>query len=181
MAARRPWPFLIVWLIPSTAGAGHHKFDVFIAPSYLHGTGSSFNLGGWHVSGAATLGEKHSWLGLVGDVSVHSLGGGEADFERTQVTFLAGPRFTVTQRHRMRNVFGHAVVLGAVQRTGGSTIGPTTAGAVAIGGGYDRSFAKGDKWALRLQVDYVQPVSSDMGHSWRVSVGAAYRGHFKSE
>lgn len=182
MGVRRPWLALAVLLIPAGAQAGHHKFDAFVAPfSYLRATGSTINLGGWHVSGAATLGEKRTWLSLIGDLSVHFVELDErTQGDLTQITFMAGPRFTVESTHALRDLFGHVMLLGAVHRAGSRQIGGT-AGALAIGAGYD--FAPGAKekketWGTRLQVDYIWPVSSDLRHGWRFSLGAIYRFHF---
>jgi hypothetical protein len=185
MGIRRPWLVLLVLLTPAGARAGHHKFDTFVAPSYLVGKGSTIELGGWHVSGAATLAEEHAWLSLVGDLSVHFVGLDDRTQRGvTQFSFMAGPRFTVKNSHPLRMLFGHVMLLGAVHRSLGSQLGGTSAGAVAIGVGYE--FAPGEKkgdetWGTRLQIDYVRPVSSDLRHGWRFSLGATYRFQFEHE
>lgn len=173
MAVRRSWLVLAVLLVPAVARAGDHKIDVLVAPSYLRTSGSIRSLGGWHVSGAATV-SKHRWLSLIGDLSVHFLPLDDDKRDLTQITFMAGPRFTIPGPHH-HMPFVHLVVLGAVHRDGGSQVGGTSAGVLAGGAGYD--FAPGGNlnWATRFQVDYILPVSSDLKHSWRFSAGALYR------
>jgi hypothetical protein len=183
MGARRPWLVLALLLAPAAARAGDHKFDVFTGASYLRAKGSTIELGGWHVSGAATMGEEYTWLGVVGDLSVHFLGGDGTDLttDRTQITFMVGPRITPLRRgHRLHKLFGHVMLLGAVHSYG-KPMGGTTSAAIALGGGFDFTPGEDETWGGRLQVDYVLPVSSDLGHGWRVSAGAVYRFHFHGE
>jgi len=180
MCARRPWLVLALLLAPAAARAGDHKFDVFTGASYLRAKGSTIELGGWHVSGAATMGKEYKWLGLVGDLSVHFLGGDGTDLttDRTQITFMVGPRITpIKSGHRLHMLFGHVMLLGAVHSYG-KPMGGTTAAAIALGGGFDFTPRNQKTWGARFQADYVLPVSSDLGRSLRVSVGAIYRFHF---
>lgn len=191
MGVRRYWLVLAVLVIPAVAGAGDHQADVFLAPSYLIGPGSKIKLGGWHASVAVTLPEK-KWLGFIVDVSGHYLGGDDdpqqtcmtqpcPQPDRTQITFMLGPRFTPLKgqdpHHPLHMLFAHAMVFGAVHRTGGSHVGGATSGALALGVGYDFPVTEKDTWIPRLQVDYVWPVSSDVRHGWRISAGLVYRLH----
>ena len=174
MGVRLPWVILAaVLLAPSTAGAGDHQFETFIGPSYLNAKGSSANLGGWHIAGAATT---HRWrrLSFIGDLSVHFLGEDDSGGDLTQVSFMAGPRWTLLGGHEHHHMpFVHVVVLGAVLRSRETV--QSTAGAMAVGVGYDFAPGKKKNWGSRIQVDYIQPLSSDIRHSVRVSAGLVYR------
>jgi hypothetical protein len=164
--------------------------DAFMAPSYLAAKGSRLKLGGWHASVAVTLPE-HRWLGLIVDVSGHFLGGDGNDDapppcttppcpqpDPAQITFMVGPRFTpFKQEHPLHMLFVHGMVFGAAHRAGAGRIGGVTSGAVALGVGYDFPITEHDTWIPRVQVDYVWPVSSDLGHGFRFSAGLVYRMH----
>jgi hypothetical protein len=177
MGAQRPWVILGLLLAPAGVFASDHQFDVFLAPSYLEVTGSSFKLLGWHVSGAAVVGEGH-WLSVVGDLSFHFDGlDDETSAERTEAAATLGLRFTVPHEHALGNLFGQFALLGAVHRSVPEDDRSTAAAAVAIGAGYDLTPERMGPWGLRVQADYIQPISSDLGHGWRGSVGVIYRFH----
>ena len=181
MGVRRPWFALLVLLVPASARAGHHKFDVFFSPaSYLRAKGSTNNLWGWNVAGAATLAEHHPWLSLIGDFSIHNLGGDGANetTETTQVNFMTGPRFTVKKDHSLEDLYGHVVVFGAIYRTD-TKVNGIVASALAIGGGYDIPLRDDDDWGIRVQVDYIYPLSSAVEDGLRISIGAVYKFGFK--
>jgi hypothetical protein len=160
-----------------------------VALSYLQAKGSSIKLGGWHASGAITLPE-HKWLGLIVDVSGHYLGGADSDddpmpectmppcaqADRTELALMIGPRFTpIKEGHPLHMLFVHAMAFGMVQRSGGGKATGITSGAVAVGVGFDFPVTKNDTWIPRLQIDYIKPVSSDIGGGFRVSAGLVYR------
>lgn len=189
MGLRRRWLVVVAVLLPAAARAGDHKFDVFLAGSYLRAPGSTINLGGWHVSGAATPLAKHRSFGLVADLSLHFLGGEGTDSKENvaegqqadliQTTLMVGPRWTPLggdhKRHHMP--FVHVMLLGVTHRAGGTHPGGTSA-ALTPGFGYDWAPGPNKTWGTRIQVDYVWPVSSDMKHSWRFSLGGVYRIRF---
>ncbi len=177
MGAPRPWVILGLLLAPAGAFASDHQFDVFLAPSYLQVTGSSFKLLGWHVSGAAVVNQAR-WLSVVGDASFHFAGlDDETTAERTEATATLGLRFTVPKGRAVRNLFGQVALLGAIHRSVPEEDVSAAAAAVAIGAGYDLTSEKMEPWGFRIQADYIQPVSSDLGHSWRASFGVIYRFH----
>jgi hypothetical protein len=202
---------LLVSLTPLASDAGDHRFDAYIALSGLRTKGSHITLGGWHASGAATLGRNHPRWSLVADVSAHFLGGDGSDPQlklvsstgtqevvaqpdRTQITFMAGPRFTPFKKFLLHGLFGHVLLFGAVHSAGGSRVTPAvngqpaiirvggvTSGAVAFGLGWDplaKAKKSQDDWTPRLQVDYVWAVSSDVPHGWRASIGIVRRFKF---
>jgi hypothetical protein len=175
---------------PAGAGAGDHQADVFLAGSYLNAEGSDIKLAGWHGSFAVNVPEK-KWLGLILDVSGHFLGGDDADPQpvcavrpcpqpdRSQITFMVGPRVTPFNDGALHMLFAHVLAFGAVHRTGGPDVAAATSGAVALGVGYDFPVTGEDVFIPRIQADYVLPVSSDVGKGWRISAGVVYR--LKSE
>jgi hypothetical protein len=177
MSVRRLTLLIVVWLIAAVAHAGHHKFGIYVAPSYLHADGSSLDLAGWHVSGEAGLGDHDDrWLSVVGDISAHFVQlKDETPDETTQVTLMVGPRFTVKPTHPLHDFYGHVLLLGVAHRTGDGEAEGKTAGSLAIGAGYDIELGGVDNWGVRAQVDFVLPVSSDLGNGWRYSVGVVYR------
>jgi hypothetical protein len=178
MGLPRAWVILGLLLAPASALASDHQFDLFAAPSYIEITGSSFKLAGWHVSGAAALGRR-GWVSLAGDASFHFAGlNDEAGEERTEATFTVGPRFTIPKGHMLRNLFGQVMLLGAVHRSPGDG-SSVSAAAYAIGAGYDIATEGMHPWGFRVQVDFIDPFSSDLGHSWRASAGLVYRFHYK--
>ena len=183
MGVPRPWVILAILSVPGAAWGSDHQFEAFVAPSYVNTDGSSIELLGWHVAGAAAVGEHHPWLSIVADVSVHfdSLND-ETRKERTEVTFLAGPRFTVKKGHALRNVFAHVIILGAVHYADAEGAPTFTDGAWAIGAGYDRVLGSEENWGARIQLDYIRPWSGDQGasgRSWRLSAGMVYRFPFE--
>lgn len=177
MGIPRPWVILAVVLAPSAAGAGDHRFDLFLAPltSGLNAKGSSAKLLGWHVAGAATTpAEKWRKLSYIGDLSVHFLGDDDSGADLTQVSFMVGPRWTFLSgddKHHMP--FVHVVFLGAVLRSKEAI--QSTSGAVAVGAGYDFAPGENKNWGTRVQVDYIQPWGSDIRYSVRASAGLIYR------
>jgi hypothetical protein len=177
MRALRSWLLVVVSLIPAGAHAGDHKADVFVALSYLDAKGSSIKLGGWHVSAAATPNKLHPKLSLLGDLSVHYLGSGDDGKRVTQITFMAGPRLNLLGGHH-HMVFTHLALFAAVHRTGGELIGGNSAGAVAVGAGWDCAAGTDRKWGSRLQVDWIEPVRSELGRGIRISAGLLYRFKF---
>jgi hypothetical protein len=175
MSVRRTTLLLVAWLIPTVAHPGHHKFGVFVAPSYLNAKGSNLDLLGWHVAGEVTF-EGRRWLGLAADVSAHFWGlTDETGRETTQVSVMLGPRFTVPKEYLFHDLYGHVLLLGAVHRTETELLVNTTAGALAIGAGWDKGLGKSEYSAIRIQVDYLKPWSSDLGDGFRLSIGFAYR------
>jgi hypothetical protein len=182
MGVPRPWVILAVLSLPGAAWGSDHQFDAFVAPSYVNTEGSSIELLGWHVSGAAAVGDEHAWLSIVADLSVHFHAlNDETRKDRTEILFLAGPRFTVKRGHKLRNVFAHAIILGAVHYSDTDPSPTFTDGAWAVGIGYDRLF-RGERWGTRLQLDYIRPWSGDQGasgRSWRLSAGMVYRFPFE--
>jgi hypothetical protein len=175
MRVRRPWLALVVLLVPAGAHSGDHRFGVFIAPSYLRAKGSTDHLGGWHVSGEATLKKTKRRLSFIGDVSIHPFGS-DGDKDLTQVTFITGTRWTfLAERKYSPSV--HFMAIGAVLRTEGKLDVSTATGAIAVGLALDFVPAKEGPWGLRAQIDYVVPYASDLESSVRVSVGWMYRFH----
>ena len=160
-------------LVPAGARAGDHRLDLLLAPSYAAAGGSRIDLGGWHVSAAATLKEEPR-LSFIGDLSVHFFGSHD-DRDLTQVALMTGPRWTFFG-HQKNMPFVHLMALGATFRSekGGTS---SASGALAFGGGYDFVPVRCGTWGGRLQYDYILPIGSDQKHSHRVSLGVVYRFH----
>jgi hypothetical protein len=188
MGLRRFDLVVVALLIPAGARASDHKAAMFVAASDAKGPGSSINVGGVHLAWDWAL-ENHHKISFVGDLSVHFIGGEKSSGEGaaidpaqrdvTQFTFAFGPRWTPYGKAGTHNrpfmPFGH-VLVGVVDRAGGSHLA-ATAFALVPGFGWDLAPGEHKTWGLRAQVDYIWPVSSDMRHSWRFSLGAIYRFH----
>jgi hypothetical protein len=178
MGLRRAGLAVVLLLMAAAVRAGDHRFAAFIAPSFLDAKGSKLHLWGWHVMGEVTF-KDHPRFGMAGDLSMHFLGGdGSTEgAEPAQITFLVGPRVEF-RGHHTTMPFVHAFVLGGVYRSGvregQENIG---SGALAAGGGCDFAPGANRSWSIRIQVDYLLPVSSSLGHGWRYSAGLLYRFH----
>ena len=179
MGVRRAWLGIVLVLIADLARASDHRYAAFIGPSYLDAKGSSLKLTGLHLGGEATvkIGDCKR-LALAGDLSVNSWGGSEGTTNPAQITFTAGPRWAFLGKKENHNkAFVHVMVFGLINRSG--TEKPVeSATAFAFGVGYDWAPGK-EHWGSRIQIDWLQPYSSDVGHGVRVSLGLLYR--FKIE
>jgi hypothetical protein len=176
MRVRRLWVLGSLLLLTSSLEASDHVFDLFMAPSYVRAKGSTIDLGGWHVSGAATL-KKEQRLSFIADISTHFFGSHDEE-DVTQVTFMAGPRWTFLRKTK-HMPYVHVMVLGAVYRSEkieGLDVG-SAAGALAFGAGYDFVFRKEGPMGVRAQVDYIVPLGTDQESSVRISLGFVYRFH----
>jgi hypothetical protein len=164
---------LFVAFAPAGARAGDHRLDLLLASSYERAGGSTIHLGGWHVSAAATLKEEPR-LSFIGDLSVHFFGSHD-ERDVTQVTFMAGPRWTFFG-HRKNMPFVHLMVLGATYRSEKGGIG-SASGALAAGVGYDFVPTVCGQWGVRGQYDLIKPIGTDQEKSHRFSLGFVYRFH----
>ncbi len=187
MGIRRVWLGMGLLLIPVAARASDHKFGAFAALSHLDAKGSKLGLTGWHVSGEATIktgAQGQRWLSLAADISANFVGEEDSESEETdptQITFAFGPRVERNLGRRSANgghthtAFLHTMV-GAVYRSGvRSAAAGGGAGSLSFGGGYSLAPGTNHNWALRLQVDYIWPISTDLGHGWRYSAGLLFR------
>jgi hypothetical protein len=175
MGTLRPWVFLLVLSLPAVARAGDHRFDAFLAGSYLRAKGSNIELLGPHVSGAFVI--KGHWLSVVGDLSWHVDSVNAETGKTNQFSFLGGPRITVPERYKFRHAYLHLIIAGLVRRTGHTGVGTLTAAAAAIGAGVDFPLRHWSGDALRIQVDYVRPWNDDVGRGVRISMGYVLRFH----
>jgi hypothetical protein len=187
MGLRRLSLVVVALLTAAGAYAGDHKADMFFAASYVNAPGSSINLGGWHVSAALTPIKEHKSFGLVADLSAHFLGGEEdggaplagSQKQLIEITFMVGPRWTpLGGQHKYPLMpFVHLMVLGINYRAGGSHPAEMAA-AITGGAGFDWTPGDHKTWGFRFEADYIQPLSSDLSHSWRLSAGLVRRLHF---
>ena len=173
MGTLRPWVFLVVLLLPPVARAGDHRFDAFLAGSYLKAKGSNIELLGPHIGGALVI--KGHWLSVVGDMSWHVDSVNAETGKTSQFSFFGGPRFTVPERHKLRHAYLHVIFAGLVRRSGQTDLGTLTAAASAFGVGVDFPVGRWQGDAIRVQVDYVLPWNDDVGSGFRISMGYVFR------
>jgi hypothetical protein len=205
MGVRRSWLVLAVLLIPAGARPSDHKFSVYTAlsrannPDSNSGTGSVWNGGlsarqvssvgdglGWHVSGEVALktGKLKTKLSFIGEASGHFVGA-KRKMDATQITVMVGPRWAFPPvLWKRAHSFVHFMGFGAIHRSGfaatdssGSRLRiSTSAGAVALGAGFDAIPSADGHSGLRIQVDRIF-AGTGVEDSWRYSAGYVYRFH----
>jgi len=173
MTVRRVILTAVVLLASADAWASDHRYAAFFAPSYLNAQGSSLNLGGLQLGGEVTMGEGRRW-GLGGDLSVNGWGGSKGTEDPAQISFSAGVRYALSGGHDHHNsTFVNVGFFGFVHRKeSNELIGQATA--FSLGLGHDWT-PRGHLWGTRIQVDWVQPYSPDLGRGIRVAVGLVVR------
>jgi len=163
---------------PAGAHASDHIADVFFAASFIRGS----KLLGGHVSGAIAIGKEASgehptrhWS-ILGDLSLHV--GSREEIDQTQVTFGAGPRYAIPVGERRRHHLFFQALLWGGQYTSDGPGGSDSSATVGAGVGYDL-FWRRDRdikknLAIRCQVEYLFPLSSDVRSYPRLSLGLAW-------
>jgi outer membrane protein with beta-barrel domain len=152
----------------STAAAAVRRPDVFGGYSYLRA--GEANLHGWHVAGSRPFRRS---LRLVADLSGHY--GSFAAADLSQLTFLAGVRYSPARPGDTLAPFAHALLGGArINTTVSDTSSSNGAWGGALGAGVDYGLNR--RWAARAQVDLLVLRSGGVtDKDPRISLGAVYR------
>lgn len=177
----RPWFVVAALLIPAGAAqADDHSADLFGAGSYSNGS----KLWGFHESYALTPARdvKDKWFSVLADLSLH-FGSHDAN-SATRVTYLVGPRVTLSKRFLPdpHKVHVHLLAGGVHTNAGGVA---SKDFALAFGGAWEAlpgnfpgnrnaRTVEERKWGLRTQIDYVI-TGGDSDNFPRVSGGIVYR------
>jgi hypothetical protein len=153
----------------STASTSPRRPDVSGGYSYLKG--GEANMHGWQAAGSRPFRRS---LRLVADLSGHY--GSFAGADLSQLTFLAGVRYSRTRRGPLAP-FVHALLGGARAKTtvaAAAASSSNTGWGGALGAGVDYGLSR--RWAVRAQADALILRSGGATDTDpRISLGAVYR------
>ena len=152
----------------STAPAAVRRPDVFGGYSYLRA--GEADMHGWHIAGSRPFRRS---LRLVADLSGHY--GSFAGADLSQLTLLAGVRYSPSRSGGPLVPFGHALLgLARINTTVSDTSSSNAGWGGALGAGVDYGLNR--RWAARAQLDLLVLRSGGVtDKDPRISLGAVYR------